>query len=207
MQDKKGYIYIFTNPSLKDMVKIGYTTNVEKRRKELSTTALPTDYEIYATYEVYGDIEDKKLHKMIDQLNPDLRISKNREFFVMSPKEAYELLESIATISGTKDRLKLVVKETKERKEYEEKVRAKFFRFSMCEIKPGEMIAYVKDPSITAVVYDDTKVEFNEEVMSLNALAKQLLGKTGTVGGVAGPHFFTYKGKKLNVLRKEMENQ
>lgn len=40
-----------TNPFLKGMVKIGYARNVEARRKQLSTTALPTDYEVYATYE------------------------------------------------------------------------------------------------------------------------------------------------------------
>ena len=45
----KGYIYIMTNPCLNNMVKIGYATDVEERRKQLSTTALPTDYEIYAT--------------------------------------------------------------------------------------------------------------------------------------------------------------
>lgn len=97
-----------TNPVLKDMVKIGYATDVESRRKQLSTTALPYEYEIYATYETSGKLEDKKLHKMIDNLNPDLRISKNREFFILSPEDAYELLESIATISGTKDKLKKV---------------------------------------------------------------------------------------------------
>lgn len=37
----KGYIYIMTNPCLKGMVKIGYARNVEARRKQLSTTALP----------------------------------------------------------------------------------------------------------------------------------------------------------------------
>ena len=61
----KGFIYIMTNPSLKDMVKIGFATNVEARRRQLSTTALPYDYEIYATYETSGNLEDKKLHKMI----------------------------------------------------------------------------------------------------------------------------------------------
>ena len=85
----KGYIYIMTNPCLKDMVKIGYATNVEERRKQLSTTALPYDYEIFATYETSGKLEDKKLHKLIDNLNPDLRVSKNREFFVMSAEDAY----------------------------------------------------------------------------------------------------------------------
>lgn len=43
----KGFIYIMTNPALKDMVKIGYASDVEARRKQLSTTALPYDYEVY----------------------------------------------------------------------------------------------------------------------------------------------------------------
>ena len=104
----KGYIYIMTNPALKDMVKIGYASDVETRRKQLSTTALPYEYEVFATYETSGNLEDKKLHKMIDNLNPDLRVSSNREFFIMTPDEAYELLEAIAVISGTKDKLKKV---------------------------------------------------------------------------------------------------
>lgn len=54
----KGYIYIMTNPCLKGMVKIGYAKNVESRRKQLSTTALPTDYEIYATYETQGNLRN-----------------------------------------------------------------------------------------------------------------------------------------------------
>ncbi len=61
----RGYIYIMTNP------------------------ALPYDYEVYATYETAGNLEDKKLHKLIDNLNPDLRITKSREFFIMSPEDAY----------------------------------------------------------------------------------------------------------------------
>ena len=77
-----GYIYIMTNPALKDMVKIGYAADVEVRRQQLSTTALPYEYEVYATYETSGSLEDKKLQKLIDNLNPDLRVSKNREFLL-----------------------------------------------------------------------------------------------------------------------------
>ena len=80
---KKGYIYIMTNPGLKDMVKIGYATDVEVRRQQLSSTFVPFDYEIYATYETSGNLEDKKLHVLIDKLNPELRITKNREFYGM----------------------------------------------------------------------------------------------------------------------------
>ena len=108
MNMAKGYIYIMTNPCLNGMVKIGYANDVEARRRQLSTTALPYEYEIYATYETSGKLEDKKLHKLIDDLNPDLRVSKNREFFVMSAEDAYELLEAIATISGSQDKLKRI---------------------------------------------------------------------------------------------------
>lgn len=97
-----------TNPCLHDMVKIGYASDVEARRKQLSTTALPFEYEIYATYETSGQLEDKKLHELIDTLNPKLRLAKNREFFAMSAEKAYRLLEAIAIISGSADKLKRV---------------------------------------------------------------------------------------------------
>lgn len=54
----EGSIYIMTNRCLKNMVKIGYATDVEVRRKQLSTTALPYEYEVYATYETSGNLED-----------------------------------------------------------------------------------------------------------------------------------------------------
>lgn len=63
----KGCIYIMTNPCLANMVKIGYAADVEERRRQLSTTALPYPYEIFATYETPGKLEDKRLHKLIDR--------------------------------------------------------------------------------------------------------------------------------------------
>ncbi|MFR3344221.1 MAG: hypothetical protein ACLTS6_09430 [Anaerobutyricum sp.] len=56
-----------------------------------------------------GSWEDKKLHELIDTLNPKLRLAKNREFFAMSAEKAYRLLEAIAIISGSADKLKRVV--------------------------------------------------------------------------------------------------
>ena len=102
----KGYIYIMTNTQLRNLVKIGFATDVERRRKQLSTTALPEPYEVYATYQTSGNLEDKKLHDLIDRLGK-CRVNKNREFFKMNKEKAYALLEDIATISGTLNRLKL----------------------------------------------------------------------------------------------------
>lgn len=51
--NKSGYIYILTNKSFKDnYIKIGYSVDVERRVRELSSSGLPYDYEIYCTYEI-----------------------------------------------------------------------------------------------------------------------------------------------------------
>lgn len=154
----KGYIYIMTNPCLKDMVKIGYATNVEERRKQLSTTALPYEYEIYATYETSGKLEDKKLHKLIDNLNPDLRVSKNREFFVMSAEDAYELLESIATISGSQDKLQR--KANKSNANAKKKKPA--VNFAKCNIPVGAELVFIEDPTVKVIVESERKVSLQQ---------------------------------------------
>ena len=185
-----------TNPALKDMVKIGFATDVEGRRRQLSTTALPYEYEVYATYETSGNLEDKKLHKMIDNLNPDLRVTSNREFFLMSPQEAYELLEAIATISGTKDKLKKVkLVDTKK-----QKVRRPPVNFAKCGIPIGAELVFVEDPSVIVTVVSDRKVQYNEEITSLSAISDRIKGYS-----TSGPSYFTYNGKKISDIADETQ--
>lgn len=183
----KGYIYIMTNPALLNMVKIGYATDVEDRRKSLSTTALPYEYEVYATYETSGKLEDKQVHKLIDKLNPDLRVSKNREFFMITPEDAYELLEAIALISGTKDKLK---KKKTTTAATTAKAKKPPVNFSKCGIPVGAELVFVDDSTIKATVYDDRKVSYNGNLTSLSAIAKEIKGYQ-----CAGPSFFTYNGE------------
>lgn len=194
----KGFIYIMTNPALKDMVKIGYATDVEARRKQLSTTALPYEYEVYATYETSGNLEDKKLHKMIDNLNPDLRVSSNREFFVMKPEEAYELLEAIATISGTKNKLKRIQIPVAQK----QIVRKPAVNFLKCNIPIGAELVFVEDSNIVATVVSERKVQFGSEITSLSALAQKLKGFDHAVQGTL---WFTYNGKKINDIAEETQ--
>lgn len=192
----KGYIYIMTNPALKDMVKIGYATNVENRRKQLSTTALPYEYEVYATYETSGNLEDKKLHKMIDNLNPDLRITKNREFFVLSPEDAYELLESIAIISGTKDKLKRVKVSTSKK----QKTKRPPVNFVKCGIPMGAELVFTEDPNVVVTVVGERKVQYNDEITSLSAISDKIKGYS-----TSGPQFFTYNGKTVSQITEETQ--
>lgn len=69
-----GVIYILTNPSFKEYVKVGYADNVDSRLKQLNNSeCIPFAFRIYATYEVEERLTDLKLHALIDQLNPNLR--------------------------------------------------------------------------------------------------------------------------------------
>ena len=186
-----------TNPCLQNMVKIGYATDVEERRKQLSTTALPYEYEIYATYETPGKLEDKKLHKLIDNLNPDLRVSKNREFFVMSPEEAYDLLEAIAMISGSKDKLcKVKVVD----KSVDQKAKKPAVNFQKCNIPIGAELVFMDDQTVRVIVVSDRKVQYNNEITSLSAVARSIKGYS-----VAGPSCFTYNGKLIADIARETQ--
>lgn len=197
-----GYIYIMTNPALSGMVKIGYAKDVEARRQQLSTTALPYEYEIYATYETSGKLEDKQLHKLIDNLNPDLRVSKNREFFVMTADEAYELLAAIAIISGTPHKLKRkqgTVNVAAE--ENAQKIKKPVINFVKCGIPIGSVLTYTEDPSITVTVASERKVQYGEELTSLSAVVERCKGWKSAQGSV----YFTYKGKIIADIAKETQ--
>ena len=58
---KKGVIYILTNPSFKEYVKIGYATDIEKRLKTLNRSeTIPFAFRVYATYDVDAELTDKE---------------------------------------------------------------------------------------------------------------------------------------------------
>ena len=70
----QSVIYILTNPSFPDYIKIGYADDVNKRLKELNRSeCIPFAFRLYAYYEVPQRLTDKKLHELIDMINPDLR--------------------------------------------------------------------------------------------------------------------------------------
>lgn len=209
MQKEKGYIYILTNPAFPQYVKIGYAKNVENRLKSLNaSSAVPFAFRLYATYEVNKKLTDKGLHKLIDQLNPELRTidevdgkKRVREFYAMSREDAYSLLESIAKISGTERKLKKIAPSSSESKD-EKKAnedRQGPLKFSECNIPVGAKLQFARDKSIEVEVVDDRHVEYKGEVTSLSRVAQMLLKRKYNV---QGPAYFEYEGKLLVDLRK-----
>ncbi len=122
MKEKCGVIYILTNPSFPEYIKIGYADGVDTRVKQLNNSeAVPFSFHIYATFDVTERLTDMKLHKFIDTINPELRSKERigdkirvREFYHMSPEEMYSAFESMAEINGTIDRLHLLKKTNEE---------------------------------------------------------------------------------------------
>ena len=214
MSDKKGVIYILTNPSFPDYVKIGYADDIDKRLKQLNRSeCIPFAFRVYATYEVNSRLSDLKLHTIIDKLNPDLRSiddfngqKRIREFYAMKPEEAYAILEAMAEIHDCKDNLKLIAPNDVEAQEEqlaqeidtESHEKAENFSFTKCQIPVGEEIEYYDDPDIKCKVVSDRKVEYQGKEMSLTAAAKLISGKKYSI---AGPRFFKYKGEWLNDIR------
>ncbi|MBR5287508.1 MAG: GIY-YIG nuclease family protein [Clostridia bacterium] len=212
----KGVIYILTNPSFKEYIKIGYATDIEQRLKQLNRSeAIPFAFRVYAIYEVESKLTDKELHKLIDTLNPDLRTIETfdgkeriKEFYAMSAEDAYKLLECIAKISGTLHRLKRMEPEGHEildeqiAEEVRDTVRRGPFRFSTCGIPFGSQIAFIETPEIVATVIDDRHIEYNGETTSLSALAQEIKGFSHAV---QGPLWFTYKGERLSDIRNRLD--
>ena len=198
-------IYILTNQSMPDTIKIGITDNLERRIKELDNTSLPLPFECYYAVEVEDASKiEKKIHEGLD----DARIRDNREFFNTTPEQAKSILE-IAEIMGGKDVTpKGDIVETAQDKQALEKSRKirKRFNFEMINIQPGTILNFVKDTTITCEVHDDRKVKFRDKITSLSDAADIVLREMGYDWSAAqGPIWWSYLGKSLSELRRERE--
>ena len=63
MSEQSGVIYILTNPSFPDYVKIGYADDIDKRLAQLNRSeCIPFAFRVYATYEVNSRLSDLRNH-------------------------------------------------------------------------------------------------------------------------------------------------
>ena len=217
MEDKIGYIYVLTNPSFPEYVKIGYADNVDARVAQLNRSeCTPFAFKKYAVLPVANRLADKNVHKLIDRFKPELRAKENvngkirvREFFAMTAQEAVEILDTIGGIYGETPQLFEQTTEEKHDQEIAEKAaiaseRKSPFSFFKCGIKEGKVITYVHDANITCTVVNDREINYNGKLTSLSALAKKLLNRKS---GVQGTLHFAYNGEILSALRKRLEDE
>ena len=221
-EKNESLIYILTNPSFPNYVKIGKTTDLQQRVRSLNNpTCLPFSFRVYATYKIDKNLDavEKAIHNLIDKIDYELRAReetdtgrlREREFFALDAENAFDVLKEIAVLRGDEHNLVKGKQSKQEKAEAQvaktvevqsERTRAANFSFERKGIKPGTEIEFCNSGYIgsKAKVVDDRYVEYQGATYSLTGLAKMLLGKTGQVGGIAGPKYFKLNGKWLNSL-------
>ena len=224
MSESKGVIYILTNPSFPQYVKIGFANDMNRRLAELNRSeCVPFAFRVYATYEVESNLSDKRVHDIIDRLNPELRAIENfegkqrkREFYAMSKEDAFSILEAIAEINGREEHLHLHILSEEERQEEaeakeietEHTERLAPFSFDKVNLMPGDEIVFTcrnnEYSGKKCKVVTNKQVEFDGKKWSLSALATHLTNSKRTV---AGPCYFKYNGRWLNDIRDENEGR
>ena len=189
-----------------DLIKIGKTTNLEDRLRNLSSqTGVPVPFQCYYACEVEdcSDVE-MRLHKGFG----DHRINIRREFFRINPERVRIILEGweINNVTPKQD----IAEDNEELVALENETRRRpVFRFSMVEIQIGTKLQFIKDNEIVATVADDRKVEYDGEKYSLSKLATKILKERLNIDRpvIRGPDYWMYKNKTLSELRIRFEDQ
>ena len=195
----KGCVYILANSYIfPNLVKIGYTDNIKRRLKDLNNTSLPGAYRCYALYEVNHRLADKEIFDLIDSLNPRIRFSQDKEFYFLSPEEAYKILESIARISDTLDRLHLTQPDGSFEVKDKKKASTQKTDAMEKEEEPKEASFEVCGVKYSLVSYAGMFVWCAEEAMNK-------VGVTEFITRVqTSPHFCTKKRKTFSYDEEDM---
>ena len=198
-------VYILTNEAMPGLVKIGCTNGeLALRIKQLYSTGVPLPFELFYACEVTNSgVVESKLHDAFG----DHRISKGREFFRIAPERVKAAL-SLAEIREV--RLGDEIFETTEIKaEVEAAKRRGRFRLAMIGVAPGTELQLAKDPKIICTTVDDgNKVNYLGDITSLSDAALQAHNALGDDWpAISGPWAWTYNGKRLDDLRREIEDK
>jgi len=176
----------------------------------LDNTAVPLPFEIFATIRTvkFNEVE-KLIHKTIDRLT-DLRIRQNREFFNIQPQIALDILRDISTTIDDAFielyRNNQPIKEAAEVQDEEPHKRRAPFKFSMVNIQIGETVVFTPK-NIKVKVASDNQVEYEGRIYKLSPFTAAFLPDEmrNTSDAYQGPKYFTYNGRPLDELRKELE--
>ena len=197
-------VYILTNESMPDTIKVGITDNLDRRVRELDNTSTPLPFECYYAVEVENaSAIEKKIHEGLD----DKRVRQNREFFNATPEQAKAILEIAEVMGGKNVTPKEDIVETPQDKQALENARKKRGRidyFGILGIQKGTILTFSKDKNITCTVSDNGKIIFREKETTLSGSALLVTNEMGyDWGQVQGAGYWCYQGKTLRELVSE----
>ena len=197
-------VYVLTNPSIPDIVKIGMTSDLTTRMRSLYNSSVPVPFECYFACTVNDmSFVEKQLHDGFD----DFRVNPKREFFRIDPERVVSILKMVM-IEDVTPKGDIVEDEIDQRSlDKEKKVRGRF-NFDMINVPVGSILTFVKDPTITSTVVDKHKIKFEDEVHSLSSSTLKIVHRMGyTWKQVSGPTYWMYEGETLTERRSRMEQE
>ena len=200
-------VYILTNESMPDIIKIGITDNLFRRLKELDNTSTPLPFECFYALEV----EDaQSIEKLLHEAFDDKRVRQNREFFNCPPEQAKSALKIAEKMGGRDVTPKEVVVETEQDRQALDSAKKKKGRvdyFGVLGINDGEILTFSKDQTITCEVKENGQVLFRDEITSLSGSALIIVSEMGyNWQQVRGAGYWCYKGTTLLDLYQQSQD-
>jgi len=202
------YIYVLTNESMPDLVKIGHTNrDIEQRIKELDNTSTPLPFQCFYAAEVRdAKIVETKLHRIFS----DKRIRTNREFFRIDPNQVKEAIQ-LAEIKEVTPRQEIVndamdIIAVEKYSVLEE--RRNNITFKELGIPINSVLYFTKDSSINCTVTKEnpSRVMFEEKECSLSGAALKALNNMGyNWSSARGGDFWKYEDETLTSIRLRMK--
>ncbi|MDO8657496.1 MAG: GIY-YIG nuclease family protein [Candidatus Levybacteria bacterium] len=190
-------IYILTNESMPEYIKIGFTHgDVKERIKQLDRTGVPLPFEIYYA----ATVEDaEKEEKWLHSIFADRRARDSREFFKMNPEYATLALKRVEI---KEEKIDSGLTKEQEKEVDEVKERRSRFHFAKYGIPVGSKLTFTRDSSIVAEVVGNDKIKINDKVDSLSGFAMQLLGYKRRPQGTL---YFEFEDEILDDRRRRIE--
>ena len=147
-----------------------------------------------------------KVERALHDAFGDHRINPKREFFRLNPDRAVAILELVA-LRDAAPKIEIAEDQVELDALHREQSRREQFRFSMVDVPVGATLTFSKDETVTALVVDDKRIEFEGVITSTSAAATKLLHRRGwTLRAAQGPLYWMYDGETLAERRMRMED-
>lgn len=170
----EGIVYVLVNDAFDGYIKVGKTTNLEQRLRQLDNTSVPLPFRCVFAVQV-SDMDE--IERLAHAAFTDHRTRSNREFFEVDPHRVISALKMTGgkdvtpkdDIAADAEGLAALAKPKKRQ----------FFTLYQAGLKDGDVLSYVKNEAITATVIGARKVIFEGAEESLSSSALKLLNRDG----------------------------
>ena len=183
---KKKILYVITNVSMPNLVKVGVADDLDKRLKDLNTTPIPTRFQIYESFDKIKNPEI--LEQEILRVFATKRINKKREFMEEHPERICDFIKVNKDIDKEKNTEGL---------------------FAKIGIEEGKVLNFYdgekKYTDIRATVSSGKNVIFEGRKHSLSSSALLVLNREfgKTWKAAQGTVYWIYQGKTIAELKDE----